>query len=61
MNEDRAVRCPQEPRFAGDLAGCGSINVSPTDDEGFHDCCDCGLFFKADAVAAAPSACAIRE
>jgi hypothetical protein len=60
MNNDQTVRCPQAPRFPGDLTGCGSTNVTQPDDEGFHDCCNCGLFFKGNAVDQAPSACAIR-
>lgn len=56
----KAVRCPATSRYPGDLAGCGSENVSPPDDEGFHDCCDCGLFFKAVPTFAQPSQCAVR-
>jgi hypothetical protein len=43
------VRCPSHPNLKGELAGCGSTNVSGPDDEGFYDCHDCGLFFKAGA------------
>lgn len=44
------LRCPPAPRFAGDLAGCGSTNLVGPDDEGIYDCLDCGLWFTADAA-----------
>lgn len=44
------IRCPDKARCPGDLVGCGSTHVVGPDDEGFYDCLDCGLFFKADAA-----------
>ncbi len=41
--------CPKHARFPGDSVGCGSTNVAGPDEEGFFDCQDCGLFFKAEA------------
>lgn len=46
-----APMCPTEARGAGGLIGCGSSNVSPSDEEGFYDCRNCGLFFKPEAEA----------
>jgi hypothetical protein len=43
------LHCPTTPRFKGDLVGCGSINLSDPDWEGYYDCGDCGLFFLAEA------------
>lgn len=40
------LTCPTASNGASSLIGCGSTNVSEPDDEGFHDCGDCGLFFK---------------
>lgn len=42
--------CPKVARHAGDIVGCGSINVTSADEEGFYDCKDCGLFFKGSAI-----------
>jgi hypothetical protein len=42
--------CPREGFTAEDgthFEGCGSTNVSTPDDEGLHDCLDCGLWFTA--------------
>ncbi|PNE59796.1 hypothetical protein A8H39_01220 [Paraburkholderia fungorum] len=44
------VTCPTESGHLGDIVGCGSTNVSQADDEGFHDCRDCGPFFKAEGA-----------
>lgn len=44
------LRCPDTGRYGSDLIGCGSANVAGPDDEGLYDCCDCGLFFRADAA-----------
>lgn len=41
-----APKCPTNKRHEGDLVGCGSSSVTDADEEGFHDCSDCGLFFK---------------
>jgi hypothetical protein len=41
-------QCPTVPRFPGDLAGCGSTNVSQPDKEGVCDCHNCGMWFRAD-------------
>jgi hypothetical protein len=41
-------RCPTESRFEGDIEGCGSVSISPKDEEGYQDCYDCGVFFKGD-------------
>ena len=50
------VRCPQ----AGDvhdLDGCGSFNITGSDDGGLYDCDDCGLWFdEQDARAAIEAA-----
>jgi hypothetical protein len=44
------VRCPDWPQPgvpAGcDLLGCGSVNVSGPDDDGWYDCETCGLTFR---------------
>jgi hypothetical protein len=32
--------------------GCGSAKLTGPDDEGLYDCCDCGLFFTAEAASA---------
>ncbi len=40
------LRCPDKPRFPGDIVGCGSPNVSEPDDEGLCDCFDCGIWFR---------------
>ena len=42
----RMVTCPNESRHEGDIAGCGSTDVTDPDDEGMVDCCSCGLFFN---------------
>ena len=47
----RAVRCPDTPRFPGDLVGCGSTNVERNSLEGGYECLDCGLWFTPDAAA----------
>ena len=44
------VRCPAEPRFEGDLCGCGSTNLNGPDGEGVYDCLDCGIFFTAESL-----------
>lgn len=44
------LTCPDTVRRPGDIIGCGSTNVTGPDDEGFHDCLDCGMFFKATAA-----------
>ena len=44
------VRCPAEPRFEGDVCGCGSTNLNGPDGEGVYDCLDCGMFFTAEAL-----------
>jgi len=49
---ETVVICPTEPRRPGDISGCGSSDVSPADEEGFHDCQNCGMFFKAEAFQA---------
>lgn len=49
-NSGADICCPSAPRWEGDLVGCGSRNLTDADDEGFYDCIDCGLFFKADAA-----------
>lgn len=41
------VQCPESKRHKDDIIGCGSSNVTGADEEGFHDCLSCGLFFKA--------------
>ena len=46
------VRCPDTQEAGSDIVGCGSSNVSGPDDEGFYDCGECGLFFKAASSAA---------
>jgi hypothetical protein len=40
------VQCPDEPRFEGDLVGCGFVCAEPPDSEGLYDCLNCGLFFS---------------
>lgn len=50
MDDEQQLRCPSTPRYAGDLVGCGSSNISGPDQEGFYDCRDCGLFFTAQAT-----------
>ncbi len=40
------LSCPDKPRFAGDIVGCGSTNLTASDDEGLVDCLECGLWFK---------------
>lgn len=47
---DTPVACPIKSRHPGDTVGCGSNNVTHADDEGFRDCQECGLFFKAPQV-----------
>ncbi|KVV40959.1 hypothetical protein WT27_13635 [Burkholderia territorii] len=44
------ITCPNLARHAGDIVGCGSTNVSSADEEGFHDCENCGLFFKSNTI-----------
>ena len=44
------MRCPAEPRFEGDLCGCGSANLNGPDGEGVYDCLDCGIFFTAESL-----------
>lgn len=44
------LTCPSESRHSGDIVGCGSTNVGLADEEGFHDCLDCGLFFKVEGA-----------
>ena len=50
MDDDLQLRCPAAPRYAEDLVGCGSSNISGPDEEGCYDCLDCGLFFTAQAT-----------
>jgi hypothetical protein len=38
-------RCPTEPRFEGDLIGCGSEDLTWCEDEGIYDCNECGMWF----------------
>ena len=44
------LRCPttgtKKQQKLG-LVGCGSTNITKPDEEGLHDCLDCGLWFKA--------------
>jgi hypothetical protein len=44
------VHCPTEPlQPNGDphtIIGCGSSRVTDPDDEGLHDCLDCGIWFN---------------
>ncbi len=49
-DEQQKLRCPTIPRHEGDLVGCGSTNVTEADEEGMHDCRDCGLFFTEEAA-----------
>ncbi|HIH2744845.1 TPA: hypothetical protein ACYLN4_000511 [Burkholderia lata] len=44
------LTCPDTARRPDDIVGCGSANVTGPDSEGFHDCLDCGMFFKATAA-----------
>ena len=44
------VRCPAEPRFEGDVCGCGPTNLNGPDGEGVYDCLDCGIFFTAESM-----------
>ena len=44
------ITCPTTTRHPNDIVGCGSSNVTGPDSEGFHDCLDCGMFFKATAI-----------
>jgi len=45
MHNNRVIRCPEKPRAAGDLVGCGSVALTDPDDEGLVDCLNCGLWF----------------
>lgn len=44
----KRYRCPDTPRFPGDLVGCGSVDTTPPDDEGLCDCLECGIWFRHD-------------
>lgn len=50
MPERTSLKCPTEPRYHDDLIGCGSNRLTGPDGEGLYDCCDCGLFFTAEAA-----------
>jgi hypothetical protein len=52
MPEQNSLKCPTAPRYPGDLVGCGSAKLTGPDHEGLYDCCDCGLFFTAEAASA---------
>lgn len=45
-----SLTCLDTARRPGDIVGCGSENVTGPDSEGFHDCLDCGMFFKTTAA-----------
>ena len=44
------VTCPDQPRYEGDLVGCGATFDQKPDDEGWFDCPHCGLFFSKDGL-----------
>lgn len=44
------VTCPGEPRWDGDLVGCGVAFRQEPDREGIFDCPNCGLFFTREAA-----------
>ncbi|WP_321966972.1 hypothetical protein [Burkholderia cepacia] len=46
---ETTVSCSVKSRHPGDRVGCSSTNVSPADEEGFDECQDCALFFRAAA------------
>lgn len=42
-------RCPRDPGPNDSLIlGCGHVFKSDPDEEGFVDCPNCGVFFRAD-------------
>jgi hypothetical protein len=49
------IRCPwwPQPGQTRQLPGCGSLNVTPSQD-GAYDCRDCGLFFQPELVVLVP-------
>ena len=50
MAQEATVACPKEPRWEGDLAGCGHTFTQEPDDEAMFDCPECGLFFNAEGL-----------
>lgn len=44
------VTCPDQPRYEGDLVGCGAAFDQKPDDEGWFDCPQCGLFFNKEGL-----------
>lgn len=42
----KMVTCPTSARGPDDVIGCGSNQLTDPDEEGWVDCCDCGIFFN---------------
>lgn len=49
-------RCPSEPRWDGDIVGCGSYHVEIAEEEpDLLDCGRCGIWFNLKALDPCPS------